>query len=332
VLRLHEFTLERPETVEDAVATFHASPRPRYLAAGTDLLPNLKQGLDRPETLISLRHIAELRQVQGGESLTIGAGMTLAQVVGDRAIQEVVPALVVAAGGVATPQIRNMATLGGNVCLDTRCRYVNQSALFREALGGCLKSHGTLCHVVPGGRKCVAAMSADTVPPLIAHGASVTLAGLGGRRVVPLTSFFGTDGLAHTHREHDEILVSIQIPKPAMGTVVGYRKWAVRKSFDFPLVSVAVRLETDARRLQGGAVVVGALGPKPRVIALKRFKDRPLGDELAADIGALGVERARPLPNIPYDPDYRRRRLGVALRRMCQALMEGAGAGAGGLP
>jgi 4-hydroxybenzoyl-CoA reductase subunit beta len=327
MLRLQPFQLCQPRQIEEAISSYFERPdESRYVSGGTDLLPNLKQAYGAPTRLISLGHIDALHAVSCNEDrIRLGAGLKLSQVAKDPNVREHLPALSVALSGIATPQIRNMATLGGNICLDTRCRYINQSELFREALGGCLKSHGDLCHVVPGGQKCVAALSSDSVPVLIAFGAGLEVAGREGVRTLALRDFFCTDGLAHIRLEPGEIVVAVEIPRPAGNTLVGYRKWAVRKCFDFPLVSVALRLELgeDSNALDGGMACIGVLGPKPRIVDLGRFAGRALSLDLADELGQWIWKRSRPLPNVPYDDTYRRRRLGVEVKRLAIEMFEG---------
>ena len=168
MLRLPQFEVESPETIEGVVAALQANAGARVIAGGTDILPNLKHFLDTPQMLISLARVTALRGVARDDAagvLRIGAGVTLTQLAEHAEVQALFPSLASAAGLVASPVIRNMATIGGNVNLDTRCRYVNQSEFWRGAIGGgCLKSEGNVCHVVPKGRNCVAAMSSDNVP------------------------------------------------------------------------------------------------------------------------------------------------------------------------
>jgi 4-hydroxybenzoyl-CoA reductase beta subunit len=252
--------------------------------------------------------------------LRIGAAVGLQELADDLDVQEVLPALAYAASRIASPQIRKMGTLGGNINLDTRCRYINQSELWREALGGCLKSHGTECHVVPGGQGCVAALSADTVPPLIVYGAVAEIASKLGTRKVPVQELFQQDGTWHVRIAKEELLLAVEIPIPSPQTRVAYRKWAVRQSIDFPLVSVAVRLDLADGKLTGGLVAVGALGPRPRVLPLGSYAGRELDEDLAQAIAQMIYDRARPLPNIPYDTEYRRERMVIEVRRAVRVL------------
>lgn len=330
MLRLPVFDVATPPDLTAALRLLaDGATSPRALAGGTDLLPNAKLGQTRLGMAVLLRNVAELQGVaQSDGQVWLGAGMTLAQLAVDPTVLATLPALAHAASRVASPQIRNMATLGGNLCLDTRCRYINQSEFWRDALGGCLKSHGSECHVVPGGQGCVAALSSDTAPALIAYGATVEIAGWrdGGvaTRSLPLADLYDSDGTRHVRIDAGELLVGVRVPVVAPNVRVGHRKWAVRKSIDFPLISVALRLETDGSLLAGGRLVVGVLGPRPRVLDLKALAGRTLDAQLARDLGQLAFDRCRPLPNVPYDADYRRERLAVEVKRLALGLLNDA--------
>ncbi len=323
MLRLSPFTLHQPKTLDEATQLLaqHA-PDVRVISGGTDLLPNMKLAQTKVTHLVSAKFLEELHGIERTEThVRIGAATGLKTLAEDPDVLELLPALAYAASRIASPQIRNMGTLGGNISLDTRCRYINQSELWREALGGCLKSHGTECHVVPGGQGCVAALSADTVPSLIAYGAVVELASDKGLRRAPVSELFQQDGTWHVRIAREELLVAVEIPIPSPQTRVAYRKWAVRQSIDFPLVSVAVRLDVADGVLAGGSVVVGALGPRPRVLTLERLVGSTLDEKLAQALGQMVYDRARPLPNIPYDAEYRRERMVVEVRRAVRSLV-----------
>jgi 4-hydroxybenzoyl-CoA reductase subunit beta len=324
MLRLPPLELHQPATLHEAVELVQRLPQPvRVIAGGTDLLPNMKLRQTAADHLVSLRRIPELQGVARGMDggLVIGAATRLCDLAVHADVLAVAPALADAAGRVASPQIRNRATLGGNLCLDTRCRYVNQSELWREALGGCLKSHGSECHVVPGGQGCVAALSSDTAPVLIAYGASAEFVSGKGNRWVPVAELYDTDGLDHVRKARDELLVRVKLPPPSPNSRFAYRKWAVRKAIDFPLVSVAVRLDCARDVLAGGVLVVGVLGPRPRVLDLTKLHGRKLDAALAHELGQVAFQRCHPLPNVPYDPEYRRLRLEVEVRRAVRLLV-----------
>ena len=329
MLRLPRFDVVAPTRVDDAVAAL-AEPGARLIAGGTDLLPNLKHRLAAPTTLVSIGRLP-LRHVERADGeLRIGAGVVLADVAAHPLVRGHAPSLARAAGLVAGPTLRNLGTLGGNLHLDTRCRYVNQTPLWREAIGGCLKSHGDRCHVVPGGQTCVAALSSDCVPVLIALDASIVLHGAAGVRVVPLADYYRADGTAHTTRRPDELATEVRIPLATGPRRETYAKWTVRKSIDFPLISIALRFDlaadAPAAPIVGARVVVGALASTPRLVKrLDGVLGRALGEPVVADaIAAAVAAQCKPLPNVPYDPDYRRAVLPVHVRRAIAALAAGA--------
>jgi 4-hydroxybenzoyl-CoA reductase subunit beta len=321
VLRLPAFDVAQPATVAEALALLR-EPGTRVLAGGTDLLPNLKHRLDHPTRLVSLARFAELRRVAvDGDVLRLGAAVTLTELASHVDVQAHAPSLAKAAGLVASPLIRNRATLGGNVNLDTRCRYVNQTEFWRGAIGGCLKSEGDVCHVVPSGKRCVAAMSSDCVPVLVSLGARMHVSRLDGdsvvARVVNAGDYFRGDGVRHTVLERGELLTTITVPIAARRRAA-YVKWSVRGSIDFPLVSIALRFDLDERdRIATAAVVVGALGAKPKSLGgLAALTGTPVADPIVASTVAAEVaHQCTPLANIPYDPSYRRRILPVLAAR-----------------
>ena len=329
MLRLHPFRYHRPDTVEEAVALlagFGEEAMP--MAGGTDLMPNMKHRLFTPGHVVSLNRIAAMRGVAlgpSGKHLRIGALETLADVSANPLVRRYFPGLADAAGLVAGPQLRNMGTIGGNVCLDTRCTYYNQTEFWRGALGYCLKKDGTVCHVTRVGKKCVAAHSADTPPNLIALGATLALAGPGGAREIPAADFFVTDGIWNTRRARDEILTGIRIPLGGPGRRSAYRKLRQRHSIDFPLLSVAVAGDLDengvVERIGG---VVSALGARPRVLAGwdEIAVGGRLGDGVIDALADRAYAQCRPLENIIVDAEWRRAMVRVYVRR---ALAELAG-------
>lgn len=350
MLRLPPFRYHRPDTIEEAVsllARFGEEALP--IAGGTDLMPNMKHRLFTPAHVVSLNGIAAMRGIgtvngtgsasgNGGPPrgdglfLRIGALETLADVSRHSLVRRHCAGLADAAGLVAGPQLRNMGTIGGNVCLDTRCTYYNQTEFWRDALGYCLKKDGTVCHVTKVGRKCVAAHSADTPPNLIALDAMLTLAGPDGTREVSAADFFVTDGIWNTRRKRDEVLTEIRIPLigphsnghgPRRRSA--YRKLRQRHSIDFPLLSVAVVAEfAEDETVTGLTGVVSALGARPRVLA--GWGEMAAGQRLSRDLIEALAGRAwsqcRPLDNIIVDPEWRRAMVPVYVRR---ALEEVAG-------
>ena len=330
MLRLPQFAVESPETVDGVVAALQANAGARVIAGGTDILPNLKHFLDTPPMLISLARVTALRGVSRDDAagaLRIGAGVTLTQLAEHPEVRALFPSLASAVGLVASPVIRNMATIGGNVNLDTRCRYVNQSEFWRGAIGGgCLKSEGNVCHVVPKGRNCVAAMSSDNVPVLISLDASIVLVGPEGRRELPLAEYYHADGIAHTLAKPGEVTVELRVPLPSGPRRTRYVKWSVRQSIDFPLLSVALRFDLAAEgphaEVKDVKIVAGVLGAKPRVVTrLEEVLGKRLADPAVARIVSEATyAQCKPLDNVPYEAGYRREMLRVYTRRAVAAM------------
>jgi 4-hydroxybenzoyl-CoA reductase subunit beta len=324
-----------PRTLEEALALL-ADPGARVIAGGTDILPNLKRGLGAPSALVSLHAVDALRGVSVGDAgLSIGAGTTLTQVAASGDVKRMAPSLAEAAESVASPQIRNMATLGGNVCLDTRCRWVNQSEFWRDALGGCLKSAGMnpgasfaqagVCHVVPGGKRCVAAVSADTVPVLIALDATARIGSASATRRLPLADLYVNDGVQNLALEPGEILLGVDLPTHTGQRRERYVKWRVRGSIDFPLVSAALRFDLDGGEVREAKLVVGVLGARPKQVAVQKVAaGRALDAALATELADLAHRQCKPLENVPYEADHRRHMLRVLVRRAIEALADEA--------
>ncbi len=329
MLRLPQFGIETPSTVEDAVRLLK-TPGARVVAGGTDILPNLKHLLDTPPVLVSLAAVSALREVKVEEgALVIGAAVTLTEVSEHPLVREHAPSLAEAAGLVAGPLHRNMGTLGGNVNLDVRCRYVNQTKFWRDALGGgCLKSEGNVCHVVPKGRNCVAALSADTVPVLVSLDATFDLVGGEAPRTTEAKDYYRSDGIHHIVKEPEELMISVRIPLAATPRRSKYTKWSVRQSIDFPLVSAALRfdLETDSPHgvITAAKVVVGVLNPRPRVVGkLDDVIGKKLSDPAVARIVSEAVHKqCKPLENVPYEAPYRRSMLKVLTKRAVEGLSQ----------
>lgn len=327
MLRLPQFEVVAPDSVEGVVAALQR-PGARIVAGGTDILPNLKHFLGAPPLLVSLSRLTALRGVKVDAelgALRIGAGATLSQIAADPEVVRRFPSLSQSAGLVASPTIRNMGTIGGNVNLDTRCRYVNQSHFWREALGGgCLKSEGKVCHVVPGGQNCVAAMSSDNVPVLISLDARIVLVGPEGTRELPLVDYYRADGIAHTTARPGEVTTELRVPLPTGPRRARYVKWSVRKSIDFPLVSVALRFDLAEEQgpITAAKVVAGVLGAKPRVVTkLEAALGKRLADPAVARIVSEAAHaQCKPLENVPYEAPYRREMIRVYVRRAIEAL------------
>jgi len=320
MLRLPPFRYHRPSTIAEAVALRgEHGGESMYIAGGTDLIPNMKHRLFEPAHLIALKGIAGLGGIrEEGGHLRIGSVETLTAVATNELVQSRFPALAEAAAHVAGPQLRNAGTIGGNVCLDTRCTYYNQTAFWREALGFCLKKDGDVCHVTRVGKKCVAAHSADTPPVLMTLDAIVVLVGPEGEREVPIRDFFVADGIVNTRRTPEEILTEIRIPLSSAARRQAYAKLRQRKSIDFPLLTVAIAadMEADGTVLSIEAVVT-ALGSRPRVLSgwSEVAQGRTLDDDVVDELAARAYNQCHPLENIVVDADWRRAMVPVYVKR-----------------
>lgn len=319
MLTLPVFGWLRPRTVDEVLRALADHPGECLLVAGgTDAVPNLKHRLHEPRVVVSLAGVDELRFARSdAQGLHLGALLTLAGLEALPEARRDFPALAEAAGQVASPQIRNMGTVGGNLCLDTRCTYYNQTFFWREALGFCLKKDGTRCHVVPAGKRCVAAHSSDVAPVLIALGAEVEIAGAAGRRTLAVEDFFVGDGVHNNVLAPNELVTRVTVPAAARGARQAYAKLRPRGAIDFPMLSVAV-----AGRAEGGAVsalriVVSALGAKPRTLGgLDALAlGRPADEATFEAVAAAAHKQCKPLTNVPYDDGWRHEMVPVFVKR-----------------
>ena len=321
MLRLHSYRYHRPTALADALALLaEHGPAAMLIAGGTDLMPNMKHRLFTPDHLIGLRSVRELHGIEEGDAgVRIGAAETLAAVSRSAVVRRLFPSLARAAGLVAGPQLRNMGTLGGNLCLDTRCTYYNQTEFWRGALGYCLKKDGSVCHVTKVGRKCVAAHSADTPPVLMTLAAQAELASPRGVRTVPVADFFVADGVRNSVREPDEIVTALHVPLPPPGRRAGFEKLRQRGSIDFPLLNAAVAVEFAAAGdvVASLRLVLSALGARPRAVTglEKLAAGQPLTGELIEAVARRAFDQCHPLENLTMDAEWRRAMVPVLVRR-----------------
>jgi 4-hydroxybenzoyl-CoA reductase subunit beta len=311
VIRLPAFTYIAPKTVDGAVrAMVDAGPDGMLVAGGTDLFPNMKRRQFEPRALVGLRAIGELRGVAGSprEGMRIGACTTLTAVATHPEVARGYPGLATAAGLVSSPQLRNVGTLGGNVCVDTRCNYYNQSYEWRKAIGFCMKRDGDICLVAPGSPRCWAVSSSDTAPVLWSLGARVRLVGPGGERTVPLAALYRDDGIEYLAKRADEILTEIVLP-PADGWRSAYLKLRRRGSFDFPVLGVAVALRLEGEVVREARIVLGAVASLPREAS--KAAAGLVGQRLTAETIAAAADAAagpaKPLDNTDLTHPYRKK-------------------------
>ncbi|HTT73579.1 MAG TPA: FAD binding domain-containing protein [Thermoplasmata archaeon] len=324
-MHLDAFELHSPTSVDETVRLAgELAGQFDYLAGGTDLLPNYKMHLNLRPHLIALDGVPELR----GRSLRrIGAMERLGDLEGDGPLRRALPGVADAVDGIATPLVRASGTVGGNLLLETRCFFFNQSHFWRESLGYCLKAEGDRCHVVPQKTRCYATFSGDLAPALMVLDAEVEVAGPSGRRRLPLGDLYDAagDGIRRLVLAPGELVIAVHLPASAAGAPSRYAKLRVRPSFDFPELGVAALARVEDGRIARLALAVGGVESRPR-----RFDELtgPLVGT-AVDPGRIGalaaaVERAvRPVHNTFLLPDYRRRMVGVYVRRALADALEG---------
>jgi 4-hydroxybenzoyl-CoA reductase subunit beta len=322
---LPEFRLHRPGTVAEAVDLVRQHPGARFVAGGTDLIVNLRRGMVATETLLDLTGIAEIATVEDRDGgLRIGAGVRLADLAADASVRARYPVLAEAAAAVAGPTHRQAATVGGNLCLDTRCVYYNQSEWWRRSNDYCLKYRGEVCHVAPSGRHCFAAYSGDLAPALLVLKAEVELAGPAGKRTIPLDELFADDGRAHLRLAPDELLTAVHLA-PANGVTTGYAKARVRGSIDFPLAGVAVALGRDKEALTDLRIALTGTNSRPILVAgTDAFLGRPLDDPVLDALARLMSKQMQPMTSTFTPPGYRRRVVANLTRRLVRQLYERA--------
>lgn len=309
------FVVERPRSVEAALALLERhGEAARLVAGGTDILVNIKHGLHAPEVLVDLKAIEGLDTLDlDGDVLELGALVGIHTLASHPGVRATLPSLAKAAGLIAGPQLRRMGTLGGNICLDTRCVYINQTHFWREALGFCIKKDGSVCHVTGVGRKCVAAASNDTAPVLWTLGAEVRLVSPRGERRLTLEDFYVNDGEKNTVIAPDEILTHVRVPRPAPSRRMAFEKLRVRGAIDYPMLNLALAFDHVDGEARGVDVVVSAIAARPRRI--KRLPEGPLTAALVAEAGEVAFKQVRPLTNINGDVMWRREMVPVLLRR-----------------
>ncbi len=324
-MRLPAFRYLAPRSLAEATRMIaDAGPDGMLVSGGTDLYPNMKRLQFDPRILVGLRHLPELLGVSGDphRGMRIGAATPLHQISLHPAIRAHYPALATAARSVATPQIQRMGTIGGNLCVDTRCNYYNQSYEWRRAIGFCMKRDGDVCLVAPGSPRCVAVSSSDTAPVMMALGATVVLTGPDGERTVPAAALYRDDGMAYLTRRPEEILTAILLP-PVDGLRSTYWKLRRRGSFDFPILGVAASLRLGGGGTRADArIVLGAVSSHPMRAAAAEgvLLGRRLTSELIEEAAAAAYAPAKPLDNTDLTLAYRKRMVRVFVSRALREL------------
>ena len=326
MLRLPPFDYMEPKTLAEAVALKKEyGDQAMYVAGGTDLYPKMKRRQMEPKLLITLSKLEELRTFSNGNGMSIGASLTLTEVATHAEIKNQYPALAQAAALVSSPPLRNAGTIGGNLCVDTRCTYYDQTFPWRKALGFCMKKDGDVCWVALSSPRCLAVSSSDCAPVAIALSAMVRLVGPEGERTVPVEAMYRNDGQFYLAKSPDEILVSIHLPARE-GWRMAYWKLRRRGSIDFPILSVAVALRQEQDgTCADGRVVLGAVASQP-VMLDEEVSGMLVGQKITAELVEAFAHKAsrpaKPMDNTDMNLSYRKK---MARVYIAGALSEAAG-------
>ncbi|MCH7874075.1 MAG: FAD binding domain-containing protein [Gemmatimonadetes bacterium] len=316
MLRLPSFTYLEPRTLKRAIQMkTNAGPDAMYVAGGTDLYPNMKRRHQEPRTVISLTGIKALRKrptdrrtdghTDGRFVLT--AGLTLTEIAGHRRIRRDYRAVARGAELISTPLLRNMGTLGGNLCLDTRCNYYNQTYEWRKAIDFCMKKDGAICWVAPSSPRCWAVQSSDLAPVMVALDAQFLLVGPKGERVVPAGRFYHNDGIDYLTKHADEILTEVRLPRPN-GWDATYWKLRRRGSFDFPVLGVAVWVRWDGTEIAEARIVLGAVASHPQLVpsAAEVIIGSKLDEEAVLAAANAAFKPSKPMDNTDFGLAWRK--------------------------
>ena len=319
-MSLPQFRLLRPRTIDEAT-TFLAkhAGNIRVLAGGTDLIPSMRQKLFEPEYVLDLRCVAEMRGIRprSGGGVEIGALTALSALEKAPYLRQHFTVLTEAAATVASPVLRNMGTIGGNICLDTRCLWYNQSLTWRKGCGFCIKKDGDLCHVAPGGTKCWAVFSGDTPPALLCLNAEIEISGPNGARRIPLQQFYTGDGMNYRRLEPNELVTRVFLPAESADYRGVYRKLRVRGSIDYPLAGVAVVMKRSNGCVSDARIAMTAVNPAPLLVrqAGDILIGKAVDEALAEAAGDRAAAAARPLTTSALTPEYRREMIRVFTKR-----------------
>ena len=311
MLRLPKFKYLHPKNIAEAVRMrADAGPDAMFVAGGTDLFPNMKRRQQTPKVVIGLGHLDKLRTMRGTpkDGMVLGASLTLTEVCENKKIRKAYPAVARAAELVSTPLLRNMGTIGGNLLLDTRCNYYDQSLEWRKAIHFCMKKDGDICWVAPSSPRCWAVQSSDSVPVMVAIGAKVKLVSAEGERVISAESLYKDDGIDSLTKQPNELLTEVILP-PTNGWRATYWKLRRREAFDFPVLGVAtwMRMATDGT-VEDARIFLGGVGSHP-IDASKTvdaIRGRKLTEDLIEEAAALAYPVAKPLDNTDFAMTWRK--------------------------
>src|SRR5947209_5351203 len=328
MLRLPSFTYLQPSTLAEAVRMkADAGPEGSYVAGGTDLYPNMKRRQQEPRVVVSLMGIRELTGCEMRDAgCLVGPCITLTDLCTHPTIRQHYDTVAHAAELVSTPLLRNMGTLGGNLCLDTRCNYYDQTYEWRKAIDFCMKKDGHICWVAPSSPRCWAVSSSDVAPVAVAIGAEFLLVGPQGERVIPAGRFYHNDGINYLTKQPDEILAEVRLPAPDGWDAV-YHKLRRRGSFDFPVLGVAAWVRREGGRVTDARIVLGGVASWPQEIpeAAAALRDGELGDDAIAAAAAAAYRPAKPLDNTDFDLSWRKQMTRVYVKAALEELRQRRG-------
>ena len=321
MLRLPDFTYRRPQSLREAAAILAGEGSNALLVAGgTDVWPKMKRRQMEPRVVIGVRHLAELRGVAGSPAagLTLGPNLTLRELERNPILLENYPAVAEAARSISSPPLKTMGTLGGNLCVDTRCFYYDQTYEWRQAIHFCLKKDGDTCWVAPGSPRCWAVSSTDLAPVMLALNARIHLLSDGGERTINAAEMYNNDGIVYLRKRPDEIVTAVDLP-PVNGDITAFQKLRRRGSIDFPILNVAVWLHPAKNRktIEAAHIAIGGITSAPflSLPAANALVGRELTSETINAAAHAARLDSRPLDNTDLDFSWRRSMVEVWVRR-----------------
>jgi len=328
-MRLPHFEYVKPETIEQAVSVLARSDKKaKLLAGGTDLLVNMKYGVVHPDAIVSIKHIPELCAVSSANGHTsIGACANLTDLVNNQNIMAKFPAFDTAVRAIASQHLRNMATLGGNVCLETRCWYFNQSKLWRDARELCHRTGGTVCHAIKGANRCHAINNSDTAPVLAALDAQIAVAGKGPQRLIPAKDFYQDDGIKHTVLDPGEMVTAIELPAGNDTSHSAFIKVSMRKGIDFAMASIAAVVNATGKSVSSARLVIGSIASRPIMLekASQVILESGLTEKSIDKAGEVSRTELGILTNLFTSAGYKRQLTEVLVKRALNEIKEKTG-------
>jgi len=321
MLRLPDFTFRRPKDLREAAAILAGEgSRAMLVAGGTDLWPKMKRRQMEPRVVIGLRHLSDLRGVSGSPTtgVSLGANITLRELEREPMLLDRYPAVAEGAHSISSPPLKTMGTLGGNLCVDTRCFYYDQTYEWRQSIHFCLKKDGDTCWVAPGSSRCWAVSSTDLAPVMLALNSRLHLLSNSGERTIEAGQLYNPDGIAYLKKRPDEIVTKVDLP-PINGDITAFRKLRRRGSIDFPILNVAawIRPSKKGRVVEAARIAIGGITSAPflSVVAANSLIGRELNADSIHEAAQAARLESRPLDNTDLDFSWRRQMVEVWVRR-----------------